>query len=193
MICGRFGGNQNGSAHPTIPKHHCARGRRARQDQFARPAGRPAQLCALVQIRLRRQRAPVCGGQHPPRPQRYADPQRYRRTAWRPHRPRPRPGQDRPHRPADGWRDRSDPRDGRGRGGHRRPFYAGPRERRAAAGPHGRSCRRSRHHRCPGAGHARRCGKERAAAGPAPGDVGRDRAAPPRDDRPAHGKPDRSP
>ena len=83
--------------------------------------------------------------------------------------------------------------DGRGRGRHRGPLFAGSRQRRAAAGQHRQSRRRSRHHRCPGAGHAQPRREECAAAGAAAGDVGGDRAASPRDRRPAHRKPDRSP
>ena len=70
---GRFWRKPDGSAQPAIPQYRRGRRHRAAQDRRARPAGRPAQLCALVQIRERRQRAPVCGDQHPPHPQRHAD------------------------------------------------------------------------------------------------------------------------
>ena len=65
------------------------------QDRHARSAGRSEELCALVQIRRRRQRAAVRGHQHPPQPQRDAELRRHRGTARRSHRSRPGPGQDR--------------------------------------------------------------------------------------------------
>ena len=183
----------HGPAPAGLPQYRSDRRHGDAQDRLAQPAGRSAQLCAVVQIRERRQRASVRGDQHAPHPQRDAERRRHRRAPRRPRRSRPRAGPDRPDRRAHGRRGRPDLCDARGRGGHRQPLFARPRPRRQAPGQHRRSRRRARHHRRAGSGHAYALGKERAAADPAPGDVRGDRSASSRDRRAAHRKPDRSP
>ena len=168
-----------------------------RQDRRLRPAGRPAELCALAQIRRRRQRPAVRRDQHPAGPQRHAERRRHRRTARRPYRARSRSQDGDPTGSARAWPARSTRSLAalESRGGQRQPLFARSRQRVAQrlastvnradvraivdslAQPPRRAWRR----------RTRRLQTQTA------GDVGGDRAASPRDRRPAHRKPDRSP